>query len=433
MGSKKVWCWRNFFIALTVLAYLAGLIWRFEFIFVHHPLSNYLYSDMQSYSNEAQRFFSGSQLNASDTLYPPGTSLIFGLVQHLTNGGWVGVEILMFALSASVPLLIAACAYKLYGLSVGLLAGSFASLYPSFIVFSGFLLSEIPYIFFQALAFLLLLMALGAATRRQALWWGLACGLVLGWTAMIRPTILLATLLLAVVIVSLRSIKKHAFVWPIVLAVFVGAIPFIIGTSAWCSRLSGQFCTISSNGPLNILQGHYDHVGHFNFNDTKNGGVYSFGSPATLQLGYNDSVTLPWGPYDNRDNLNLAKTWSFSHPAQALTMSFEHIVGLFVTTPWPPSNTTDRHLIRISEWLFRIVVLLPVGAYIIWRFIQRLYRKIKISAKDWLLLAPILGLFLLTLITYGDPRYRLSFDMFFIILAARVYESVLKWLKTEHA
>jgi len=411
-------------VLATVLIFILGVIWRAVFIFSQHPITHYMaYSDMANYASEASRFFThGINLAPSDTFYPPGASLLFGFLYHFHHS-WYPVSWLLFVLSALTPLLLAGIGYLLYGRRVALISLVMASSYIGFVEYSGYLLSETPYIFLQSLAFLLLLFGLRAKTIERKILWGLGAGFTLGCTAIIRPVVLLPALLVGLVIVGLQLRNKKMRVWALLAGAVVGVIPFLVGFTVWCSHLNQQFCMISSNGSVTVLQGHYyNKVGDFKFYDNYRSYSFEAGDPAQGALGFTKPVTFQWGPYNQQKNLQVAKTWIKSHPKQALEYSFLHIYNLFRTVPWPAEDTlNDKHRMILSEILFRIFVLIPAAIYTLSLAIPKWRRKVRGKSSDLLVMAPIAGMALLIFITVGNPRYRVVFDGFFILLAARAY------------
>lgn len=327
----------------------------------------------------------------------------------------------MFVFSAAIPLLVAGIGYKLFNKRVAAIGLILASLYPGFVVYSGFLLSEIPATFFLLLSFWLLSLAIKNKEKNMQLLLAAAAGLAFGAAAAVRSTVLLSGLLAGLLLLFFA--RQNRRIYLLLLAASGTVILFLVPLTARCSLLDNQFCLISSNGPLGILQGHYGTVGHFGFEDKSLKAYYEFGNPTTLQAGNEDWKTFQFGPYDQRAANQAAFGWIGAHPAQALWDSTKHIRDLYWgSVPWPPSNTTDRRLIIASERLFKLLVLLPAVIYSLALVSRSFRRKIKDYRYDLLLIVPILGIMLTVFITVAEPRYRLPFDGFFILLAARGYD-----------
>ena len=211
-----------------------------------------------------------------------------------------------------------------------------------------------------------------------------------------------------------------------------GAIGFslvVIPLSIRCTRLNeGQFCAISNNGEMNILLGHHGRIGGIEWHDTRRGLSHIFGSPAAAQHGYTGVIHFDFGVYDRKQNLWEAKNWIRAHPKEALLLSVEHVTDLFYgTIPWPTSHTPQR---RWSVWfqkIYWIFILLPACVYLIGQ--RRSILQLRDDGlADLLMILPIIGLMVTVFIACGEPRYRIPFDGFMIILAARWYAETFREL-----
>ncbi|MEK6249610.1 MAG: hypothetical protein N2C12_15615, partial [Planctomycetales bacterium] len=116
--------------------------------------------------------------------------------------------------------------------------------------------------------------------------------------------------------------------------------------------------------------------------------------------------------------------WSKENPKEALTSSCQNVLDLFYGSLAFPSNKhkTWKHWVDWFQWVFWILILLPTVLFLIsccWRRLS--LAKTKIEFADILLLLPIVGLVIVAFFTIGQPRYRIPFDAFFILLAARFY------------
>lgn len=409
-------------LAVTSLTYALGVIWRADFIFLTHPFAHYLYSDMLSYANEMFRFIKLRNLDIGDAIYPPGTSLFFGLF-YRHGLGWNGVEGAQFLISAAAPLLIGAIGWRLYDSRVGLLAVALSSLYVGFIGYAGFLLSENPFLFFMLLSMLVLILALQATSPWRSLWRGVGAGVIFGAAASMRSVVLLPGLLTAGVLLLPVARRTWRSTGSVVLGAGIGAALVVVALSGLCTDLNeGRLCVISTNGAMGVLQGHYGAVGHFRFEDRTRGYVYEFGNPATLQEGSERRATFSFGPYDSAQVLAAAGKWVGAHPAEAVWLSIRHVGDLFYgSVPWPQSNTSDRGAIMLSEWYFRILILLPAVAYLLTLAMRKLKSSSRETAAALLLTAPMVGLMAVVFVTVAEPRYRIPFDAFTIILASWAY------------
>lgn len=387
------------------LSFMGGLFFRWYYLFVLHPLTRYLYSDMKSYADLAWRLYSpGYHPAVIDVFYPPGTALFFGALIRLYPS-WSIVMFAQFVMSVSIPVIIALISWELYGKRVALISLLIASLYFPFVEYAAYFLSENPFTFFFLLAFWLLVKSLKSPYRRRAILWGLFFGIATGVASMFRNVLLLPILF---ILVYLLLIGKGR----IILASLLGIALVLVPVARWCTRANeGKFCVISNNGALGVLQGHYGNTGHFYFQDSARGLYYEFGSPASLQKGMVEKSYFSFGTYESSKVLETAWNWISRHPAQAFQLSFAHIADLFVgTIAWPTSHTAQKPWMEAYQYLYLIFILLPAVYYII-----------RSKATDLLLMLPLFGLLATVFITIGEPRYRIPFDSLLIILAARAY------------
>lgn len=413
---------------LAVVSFLSGMAWRIAYILGTHRLENYLYSDMKSYASQMVKYYDSSiSPDRGDTIYPPGTAYLFGFVYHLIHSWWT-IDILMLLFSVFIPLLVAAIGYTLFNRRVALLGLIIASLYPGFIIYSGFLLSEIPATFFMLLSFWLLALAIKNRETNRQLYLALAAGLAFGTVLSIRSQLFLSGIFIGFCLAIFYRHNKRTLM--VLLAASCTTVLFVVPLTVRCSQLDKQLCVISTNGALGILQGHYGDVGHFNFQDYEHGTHYSFGNATTLQQGNGDYVNLAFGPYDQRAVEREAFKWISQNPLQSTWLSIKHIRDLFWgSVPWPQANTGDRSMIIFSEWIFKLFVLLPAGIYAFKLSSAGFRSRVKNYKYDILLLMPIAGIILTVFITVAEPRYRIPLDGFFILLAIRAYSY---WFDTRH-
>jgi protein-S-isoprenylcysteine O-methyltransferase Ste14 len=414
-----------FLTVITVLFFVVGVVWRYHHIFIAHPVNEYIYSDMQTYLNEARRLTfpdKNTVLDRRDTIYPPGSPVLFGLLlgQDLrwTRVGWAQ---LLF--STGIPVLIFLIGYSLYGTTVGSLTLIISSIYVPFIHYAGFLLSEIPYTFISLLSFLLLVLSLKSPKYTNVVIWAVLAGIIMGLAASMRNVIFIPGLFLVIFFIYLHIFLKHKNALPAMVWSVAGAFLVVLPITFWCTRLNGSSCVISSNGPQNMLMGHYGEVRKVNYYDEKLDFNYWFSNPVSLQKGYKDEVSFDFGPYDQDSNLTEVIKWIGGNPGEAIKLSFRHIGELFYgSIPWPISDTKFKGWIVMSEDVFRLLILFPVIIYLVMRTLHsNIRRQTGEFLADTMVFLPIAGLMVLVFLTTAEPRYRIPFDAFFIILAARAY------------
>jgi hypothetical protein len=92
----------------------------------------------------------------------------------------------------------------------------------------------------------------------------------------------------------------------------------------------------------------------------------------------------------------------------------------FVAIPWPGSGTQLRPLLIGFMVLFYVGVLLPAVVHL-WRHRRALVRLDPRYAGELLVLMPVLAVMITAFIFLGEARYRIPFDGFLLLLAARAY------------
>ncbi len=411
------------------MLYGASVSYRLFHILIEHEATDYVYSDMQSYIETGIRFFSENpHLVIGDSIYPPGTALLFGTFTALDPTLSL-IMVVQFVIASLIPIFLWIIGKKLFGNATGIWALVLGSIHYPFIDYAAYFLSENPFTFFLLSAFLCLVMAIQNEMRIKVLSWGIAGGLMLGISMALRSVVLLPAVVTAGVLLACfpPHIGWKRVVW-VLGSAGAGFIAILIPLSIWCTHIAGYFCLASTNGALGILQGHFGSVGHFHFNDTVRGFRYEFGSPATLQKGYEGVAEFPFGPYDRADVLDAAWGWISAYPMAALRESFAHVYDLFWgTILWPSSYTDDRSRMIVSGWIWLIVMFTP-AVCILAR--PAVWRDARVRALTLLTLAPLVGIMLVAFITVGDPRYRVPFDGFIIILAAHFYASMPSALRS---
>ncbi len=320
-------------------------------------------------------------------------------------------------------------ARRLYGTTTAVVALAITSVYFPFIHYAGLFLSENPFTFCCLLAFWLFLLAIDAPdARRAALCAGMA-GLAAGLAASFKNSNFAPLLLLGAVycVYSIKYRRPHLAI--VVSSAMLGLAVLMLPMTLRCTRLNeGHFCLAATNLASNMLIGHYGEKGPFHWHDRARNLEFTFESPSAVLRGYAEHVDLDFGVYDSASNVRLAMRWTGEHPAQALRVSLQHVYDLFNgRTLWPSAELWGVDWGAVSQWLFWLFILPAAFARIVVRARPMLRLEAQ-SLPEWLLLAPLLGLMATVFVTIGEVRYRVPFDGLFIVLAARTYVSLARWL-----
>ncbi len=410
-------------------SWIVGGLARLLYIEVVHPATHFMFSDMWGYAERGRHFFDGSTKTIADTIYPPGASIFFGLLFNL-DPAWNLSSIAQWLLSLGVMGLSWSLARRLYGNTVAVVTLALLALYLPLFHYAALFLAENPFTFLMLLTLRLFICAIDATTRQTALAWATAAGLSAGVAAAFKTTIFGPLAVLGLIYAAYAVKHRKPFLVPVSAAVVAGVALLLVPMSLRCTELAeGHFCLAATNGPMNILQGHYGHKFMFNWHDPARNYFFHFGSPTAPLHGYTDSVDLQFGAYDSAANLKLVRAYIAEHPWDALLQSFSNALDLFDGTTLWPQATLLRH--DAGAWFQRVfwwLVLLPAAARIVlrWRPTMDLTRD---SLREWLLLAPVLGLMALAFIAEGEVRYRVPFDSLLMILAASTYVDLARAIR----
>ncbi|MBI4238957.1 MAG: glycosyltransferase family 39 protein [Deltaproteobacteria bacterium] len=417
--QRSGWGW----VAVGVVFGL-GCLWRWHYLFHVHPPTAFLYSDMKGYVETALRWFDPAYVQSiADTLYPPGTAYFLGWL-HAIDPSWRLAIVVQCVLSCLVPLLLADTARVLYGRRAAWLTLIVSSGYFPFLDHAGYFFSEGPLLVAVIATMWALVRALDARRRRTAWSGALVAGVFLGMAAAVKSVVLVPALAVAGVLgVAAWRVRARRAAWcGVLVTAGIGFVLVCIPLSRRCTRLNeGDFCLISNNGPMNVLLGHAGAIKGIRWTDPQRHFVHEFGCPVANQRGYTAMLEFPFGAYESQPNLAAAWHWIRRHPGDALLLSIEHVFDLFAgTLPWPTSHTPQRRWINLFQQLYWIFILLPALYYLARRLPSARAGNGPILA-DCLMIAPLLGLMAVVFATKGEPRYRIAYDGFMIVVAAHAY------------
>ena len=415
---------KNAAIFLGLVIYLCAVVWRIYYIFVVHLPLNFIYSDMQGYFDGAKNIFDPNYTpGLGDTVLPQGTAFFFGLLR-LADPTWHLAAVVQCLLSALVPLFLAAIADELHGRRAALVTLVLASLYFPFVDYSAYILSENPCLFFMTFGTWLLVCGLKSQRKWAVFIWALLAGLSWGVAAALKMAALSAAIFLGAgfLFIAIRnSWRRPVF---ILIGALIGLSLIVVPISIRSTRLGeGRPCIIAHQFGYNFLLGHYGDLGLTTWKDDPHGLVFAFGSPSAGEREYRNTLEIPFGPYDTWENCAYAWGWVRQHPFHALRLSLEHDFDLFTgMTLWPTgcSGTPQRMWIRFSQNLYWIFILLPACFYV-WLKRRSLSRFQIHSVGDLIAVLPVAALLVVVFFATGEPRYRIPFDGFVILLAARFY------------
>lgn len=431
----------RFLAVLPWLVFVAGVVWRFLFVLKWHDPRKFVYSDMQMYFELGKRITRpGYKLRALDVTHPPGlTELIaFFYRRDPSLGSLVWFQLLVTAL---VPLAVALLARLAFGARAWRPALVIASLYFPFVEYGGYFLAEI---YLTLTATLTLAAVLGAARLVEidapsrlrlvaaaaiAALGGLAFSL-----AMLMKMVALPALLAFLGVFVLFTRSESALGWRAIVKrraalaaiVCVAALPLSAWQTERCTQASGTFCPGSSKQGADFLMGHIGRVQGVVWKDPKSKGVVGFGSPAAYQHGYKDKPEFPFAITDNPKNNEAAWKWIKTHPGDSVVLMFEHVWDSFGgSLPWPGNAQKEWATSQTFHYLFLVFLFFPALVRLLdvarARGLVALLRSMELA-----IFAPIFGVIVSVMMATGEARYRIPWDMCFILLAVELYRSLAK-------
>ena len=416
--------WRRWEIA-AISVFCLGLLWRWCYIFCIHPPQQYIYSDMGTYTGMARNWANPNYVpGVYDAAFSPAMGFFLGFFYRL-DPSWCLAQGAYFVLSTLTPLMAGLIGKDLFGLRAGALSLMLASVYFPFIDFSGYFLSETPFLFFMLVSFWLLLRSTRALRGATGAGLGLLSGLTLGIAAAFRSVILGPGFLLVCYLGYLAWRRREKRILLVFAGGLAGLLLLLVPLAIRNTRLNeGRFCVVTSNAASNFFSGHCGiKICWLEFHDNKRGYVWGFASPCACQRRFEKRIVLNCGLCDSAKLSAMAWKWIRAHPLDALAVSCDHVFALFTDNiPWPPSDTSTRGWTILSEELYYVFVLFPLWLYL-WPRRKVLLRLKPEMAAETLLLLPMLGLMIAVFCTNGEARYRIPFDGFMLILAAHAFLS----------
>ena len=386
------------------LVLLIALVARLAFSLIIHPIQNYLFSDMQSYLNIAQRIISGSK-QLGNIFYPPGYSLFLSTI--IQAGGEF-----FFLITAVLQSLIGVISIWLfYQISTQVLKPKLSTLfllilalYYPFIDTTGYLLSENLAIFFLALT---LWLSLKFSKTKANLWLFLA-GLSVGIGSLVRANLLIIGLVILVwITITLKSKLRS-------LSVFITAtMASLLLVSGIYFKLGGQSRTSSLNGGFVFMAGQCL-VGH-SYDSTG----AAFGPPVYMQRDINKTVQFTQAFTNSRYFYQQGLECLKQRPVRLLEKITENYYLFFDNISWPSSNQTPFNLaMELSHTAFNLFVLpgLLLAAFL---FSRQIKGRRVFTSLLWYVLFTV---FLTSTVYHADIRYRLPFDAIFILVSLSGYQ-----------
>jgi hypothetical protein len=415
-------------LILVGLVYLAGVALRVNYTLRVQPPQTTVYSDMSMYVDLAKRLKTSSDpLGPWDVTHPLGFPAMLSFLMG-ANGSLGRAVVVGLVVGCLVPLAVGLLGWAAFGRRTALLAVGFSSLYFPFIEFGAHMLSEIHFIFWMTLAFAAFFAACNVDVRRRGVLLALS---VAGGFA----------LSLAIALKSVALLGAFAFFATDAFALWVGRAPGdrpsvrrllpwlgragaaavaaapILGVLARvCTRGNeGKFCVTGNKVGADFLLGHYGRIADIAWGADR-GHAFVFGSPSTWLRHLEGRVQVPFPMTDSAANSAEAWRWIRKNPFEAFVLSLDHVYDTFFgQTIWPTMNGPRWAWAQLSEYVF--IVLLFIPAVLVVAEVVKRGARAALASRVALVFAPVAVLAVTVAIATGEVRYRVPFDVFFIIAA----------------
>jgi len=388
-----------------------GTVLRAVFGLWLHPPLNYAYSDMRGYITRAVRLAAGAKLNRFDTFFPPGTHIVLALPLRVFGTGRAGLwaaSVVWFLISSSVPLLAWRFARRLMPPKAAAITALLTAFWPLYVIYGGFFLSEIP-----ATAALLLTLWLAFRVHEsdgnKRIGFAITAGLAAGSALAIRPQLVLNLAIAAWTMLGGRRSPRVA------LAAGAGLLLPVAAVLVLNAHAAGRFVGLSENGGLNFFQGHCP-VNTVRMEKRGVGGLV-FASPVVVQQNtghdYYFADRAEWDqPFFFHLGIDCIRADGVGH----LRVVAHNVADLGITSvPWPPSEEPLlRHFARPANLAYSWAI----AAIVVFAAALAREKRGRSASRPGLLIAHLVCVLPTAIVFYGDPRFRVPYDVFGLGLSA---------------
>jgi len=400
-----------------------ALILRILFVFFLHPPEDYLYSDMKRYYNGAVKIAHSQPEDLFDSFHPPGTQYLYALFFRLPHS-FFWIKVFNVLISTSSCYLIFLSTKLLFNEKAAWIAFAITSLNYLFIDFTGYLLSTTPFIFCLTLMFYSLIKSIKSEYQNQRRLYSFLTGLFVTVSISFNPTFLLFVPFFG--LWWLFNFKKYHLASNVPFY-FLGFLPLYFLLCFRVYLLTGQLGTIASNGGLNFYVGRA-HVFFVHLHDVERNRKFDFASPVATQKNYAYSPHFKKGPYDSAFFFKEGLKEIRKDIPRTVSYSLEYLNNLFCSTViWPSAAQKGfSGVIKYFNIAFVFTIIVPAIALFFVRF------KSITGSLQLLACLPIFVIIATAITFHAEPRYRVPYDVFFIILAGYFYSTV-NWLKIKES
>jgi len=330
-----------------------------------------------------------------NTFRPPGYPFFLAALYMIFGHSYVAVKIVQSLLGALTCLMIFLIGQQLFSRRVGVIAATIATVYPLLVVYTGFLLSEVLFVFLSTF-FLYALVRFRECTSWR---WMAAAGLVLGAMNLTRPvTLLLPAVLFVCFWIELKAKRRAAMIAGML------ALWMLIPIVPWTIRnytVRQAFILIADHHWLSV------YIGNNRTILQKPDAIGGWLEPEQIE-GF--QPTFKTGDYRSAA-LSFWRQHLLYEPWELLRLEAHKLKRFW--SVFPTSSRTTYRDAMIS--LFSYGLLLPF-------FVVGLVLSLKMPNAPWVLIFWILHFCLMTLVVYGSTRLRAPVEPVVLLFSAFALE-----------
>ncbi len=411
------------FVVLSI--FLSAVFLRIFFVFIIHPPEKYIYSDMNAYHGQAVKLAAGYREDIFDTFHPPGTHYLYSLFLRSPDA-FLRIKIFNILAGVLTCLLIFENTRLLFNKKAALVAFIIASFNYLFIDFEGYFLSETPFILGLSALMYCLLKSIKSANIRQKYFYAFLTGFCVALSASFKASILLFVPLFG--IWWLINFKKYKLTANIIFY-SLGFLPLLILMMLRVFCLTGQWGGVATCAGEAFYENRV-RAGEITFYDKERRYHFGFGSPVAFQKKYSFTKHFEVGPYESgyffKEGIREAK----KDIPKAILYSLENIWDLFYSTVIWPTAAIEGILPKIIKFFNIIFVYAIIFPVIILFFFKWRHMTRSLKILPYLVISVA---FVQAFVFVGDPRHRVPYDIFFIMLAGYLYSTAWAlWVRRAH-
>jgi len=183
--------------------------------------------------------------------WSPGTSLLYAAIYSVVGFSHSALVALHIAASAVLIASVGRVTARFFGANAGLVAAALIAVWPTLVMYTTVLASELLFVAFTTLAFDVW------TSRFNVLWRGVAAGILIGIAALIRPLALALPFLLPVAMVFQLGVGRSSMAAQAKIA-FLSAVFMALTVAPWTWRnyqLFDEPVLVSTNGRITFWMG----------------------------------------------------------------------------------------------------------------------------------------------------------------------------------